>query len=176
MAETEDDQWLYGDQTAPNNEEVNREAPQIDPKDQANELSFDDVGKDVSMNGEVEAESGQQQSEANGEKEEGEEDDDEDDDDDSDDDNVNIVIGDIRSTPAAFGHPPGGHVPPSIGIKRGTIIQPQLDKGLRPQGKFTVEEFEQIGTINSTAPHEFNLDTIEDKPWRKPGSDITDYF
>lgn len=24
--------------------------------------------------------------------------------------------------------------------------------------------------------YEFNLDTIEDKPWRKPGADITDYF
>lgn len=47
---------------------------------------------------------------------------------------------------------------------------------LQPQGKFTVEEFEQIGTINSTAPHEFNLDQLEDKPWRKPGADITDYF
>ncbi|XP_017303795.1 pre-mRNA 3'-end-processing factor FIP1 [Diaphorina citri] len=67
---------------------------------------------------------------------------------------------------------------------------------LPPQGKFTVEEFEQIGTINSTAPHEFNLDQLEDKPWRnmastphefnldqledkpwrKPGADITDYF
>lgn len=24
--------------------------------------------------------------------------------------------------------------------------------------------------------YEFNLDSIEDKPWRKPGADITDYF
>lgn len=23
---------------------------------------------------------------------------------------------------------------------------------------------------------DFNLDSLEDKPWRKPGADITDYF
>lgn len=30
--------------------------------------------------------------------------------------------------------------------------------------------------INGVSMYEFNLDTIEDKPWRKPGADITDYF
>lgn len=33
-----------------------------------------------------------------------------------------------------------------------------------------------MGTINGTIAHEFNVESIEDKPWRKPGSDITDYF
>jgi len=40
-------------------------------------------------------------------------------------------------------------------------------------GKFSIEEFEQIGTINGLPAHEFNLDSLEDKPWRKPGADIT---
>lgn len=43
----------------------------------------------------------------------------------------------------------------------------------QPAGKFSVEDFEQIGTINSVPVHEYNLDTLEEKPWRKPGADIT---
>lgn len=35
---------------------------------------------------------------------------------------------------------------------------------------------ETVGLINGVSMYEFNLDSIEDKPWRKPGADITDYF
>jgi len=44
------------------------------------------------------------------------------------------------------------------------------------KGKFAVEEFEQVGTVNGKPAHEFDIETLEDKPWRKPGADITDYF
>lgn len=43
-------------------------------------------------------------------------------------------------------------------------------------GKFTVEEFDQPGMINGVPAVDYNLDSLEDKPWRKPGADITDYF
>ncbi|KAG8310929.1 hypothetical protein J6590_054252 [Homalodisca vitripennis] len=89
-------------------------------------------------------------------------------DDDSEDDTVNVVIGDIRTAPQ-YGS--------SLNIKRGGLL---TSTGLPPQlkqpGKFSIEEFEQIGTINGIAAHEYNLDSLEDKPWRKPGADITDYF
>jgi len=39
-----------------------------------------------------------------------------------------------------------------------------------------VEEFDQTGVINGVAAVDYNLETIEEKPWRKPGADITDYF
>ena len=34
------------------------------------------------------------------------------------------------------------------------------------------------GTINGVSVYEFDLDSLqaEEKPWRKPGADITDYF
>uniref|UniRef100_H2Y9N9 Pre-mRNA polyadenylation factor Fip1 domain-containing protein n=1 Tax=Ciona savignyi TaxID=51511 RepID=H2Y9N9_CIOSA len=32
------------------------------------------------------------------------------------------------------------------------------------------------GNINGLAVMEVNLDLLEDKPWRKPGADISDYF
>lgn len=40
------------------------------------------------------------------------------------------------------------------------------------KGKFAVEEFEQMGAINGQAPHEFDIESIEEKPWKKPGEDI----
>ena len=39
-----------------------------------------------------------------------------------------------------------------------------------------MEDFESVGIINGVPAHEFNVDVIEDKPWRIPGADITDYF
>jgi pre-mRNA 3'-end-processing factor FIP1 len=44
------------------------------------------------------------------------------------------------------------------------------------KGKFAVEEFDQVGTINSESAVEFDMESLDDKPWRKPGADITDYF
>lgn len=92
-------------------------------------------------------------------------------DDDSDDD-VNVVIGDIKATTPSY---------TSLNIKRGGLLTSVGDKNKPVQqqqqpGKFSVEEFDQIGTINGVPATEYNLDSLEDKPWRKPGADITDYF
>ncbi|XP_015795573.1 pre-mRNA 3'-end-processing factor FIP1 [Tetranychus urticae] len=35
---------------------------------------------------------------------------------------------------------------------------------------------EAVANYNGTPIYDLNLDTITDKPWRKPGADITDYF
>lgn len=99
-------------------------------------------------------------------------DDEDDDSDDDDDDDVNVVIGDIKTTaPSSY----------SLNIKRGGLLTSVTDKNKQLQqpqqtGKFAVEEFEQIGTINGVPASDFNVDSLEDKPWRKPGADITDYF
>lgn len=89
--------------------------------------------------------------------------------DDSDDD-VNVVIGDIKTTPSYT----------SLNIKRGGLISSSTTvdktKAVQQPGKFTVDEFDQTGTINGVPATEYNLDSLEDKPWRKPGADITDYF
>ena len=80
----------------------------------------------------------------------------EDDDEDSDDDNVQIVIdqGKIEEakTTATFGIKPSSRQIPS-----------------ERRGRFNVEDFDQVGTIDGTAAHEVDLENIEDKPWRKPG-------
>lgn len=86
------------------------------------------------------------------------------------DDDVNIVIGDIKT----------GSTYSSLNIKRGGLLttSSKTDKGPQPPqaGKFAVEDFEQPGSINGVPVGDFNLDALEDKPWRKPGADITDYF
>ena len=79
------------------------------------------------------------------------------DDSDDDDDDINVVIGDIKSGGTSY------------------VKGPQ-DKQKLPGSKFNIEEFESVGSINGQPAFEFAIENIEDKPWRKPGADITDYF
>lgn len=79
---------------------------------------------------------------------------------DDDDDDINVVIGDIKSGGASYN------------VK----TQQQQDKQKLPGSKFNIEEFESVGSINGQPAFEFAIESIEDKPWRKPGADITDYF
>ena len=44
------------------------------------------------------------------------------------------------------------------------------------KGKFAPEVFEQVGSINGAPAQEFDMEALEEKPWKKPGADITDYF
>merc|ERR1719264_1128252 len=63
------------------------------------------------------------------------------------------------------------------------IKQSQREGGVnksKKQGTFAVEDFDAIASITvngqSTAAVELDMESLEDKPWRKPGADITDYF
>lgn len=78
-------------------------------------------------------------------------------DDSDDDDDINVVIGDIKAGGTSY------------------VKNPQ-DKQKLPGSKFNIEEFESVGSINGQPAFEFAIENIEDKPWRKPGADITDYF
>ncbi|KAK6633546.1 hypothetical protein RUM44_004153 [Polyplax serrata] len=99
------------------------------------------------------------------EEEEDEDDEEDDEDDDSDEDNVNVIIGDLNKSGPTY---------TNINIpKRGPTI---TGPGVKSAGKFSMEDFESVGIINGVPAHDFNVDGIEDKPWRIPGADITDYF
>ncbi|RVD92588.1 polyadenylation factor I complex subunit Fip1 [Tubulinosema ratisbonensis] len=37
-------------------------------------------------------------------------------------------------------------------------------------------EDKQLPTLNSNNIYDFEIDNMEDKPWNRPGADITDYF
>ncbi|XP_014470603.1 PREDICTED: pre-mRNA 3'-end-processing factor FIP1 [Dinoponera quadriceps] len=193
MADDNEDQWLYGDSvegkefTPPN---IQSESHQNDsasaklqeksqvPEDQkgegVNEASSEmqedtnshGGGEDSSLNNTQEENADVNK---NGTREMSNQEDGEAPSDSDSDDDVHVVIGDIKSTPA-YG---------SLNIKRGGLLTNASgvpDKLNKQPGKFSIEEFETIGIINGIPAHEFNLDQLEDKPWRQPGADITDYF
>nr|CAG4650421.1 EOG090X0BVA [Sida crystallina] len=122
----------------------------------------DDVKKEADGEGD---ERGEGYEEKGVEGEGGDEDEDDDDDDESDDD-VKITIGDITANPATYTS--------SFNLKRGA--PGQNNQGTGEKSKFTTEEFDGSMAINGVPAHEFSLDSLEEKPWRKPGADITDYF
>lgn len=95
---------------------------------------------------------------------------DDDEDDDSDDD-INVVIGDIKQAPSTYNIKQRPNL-----LAGGTGAAGDKAKPAGQAGKFSIEDFEGAGTINGVAVHEFSIDSLEEKPWRKPGADITDYF
>lgn len=95
---------------------------------------------------------------------------DDDDDDDSDDD-INVVIGDIKQAPSTYNIKQRPNLLAGASGAGGDKAKPAAQAG-----KFSIEDFEGAGTINGVAVHEFSIDSLEEKPWRKPGADITDYF
>lgn len=117
----------------------------------------------------IDAEKVNGSSDVNGSVSEKNENDDDDDDSDDDEDDIVVTIGDIQ--PAS-----------SFNIKQrsGNLLAPVSatgqDKPKTNLGKFSIEEFESVGTISGQSAVEYNIEAIEDKPWRKPGADITDYF
>jgi pre-mRNA 3'-end-processing factor FIP1 len=90
-------------------------------------------------------------------------DDDDDEDEDSDEDDVQIDINQQQIVVAAasyqtFGLNKAVRQPPGAGEKK---------------GKFAVEEFDAVGTITGKPAHEYDIESVEDKPWRKPGKKKT---
>ncbi len=96
----------------------------------------------------------------------------EDDEDDDDDDDVQVTIGDIKAGPTSF---PYGSTPMNLNItKRGaTFGSGQGNSSVKPKPGLDIDA---VGTINGISIYDVNLDSLEEKPWRKPGADITDYF
>ena len=78
-------------------------------------------------------------------------------------------------------------------MKKNSTTDPAFGPGHKEKkGKFSVEvsrvfclgyfngenlqDFDNILTVNGQTAVEVDMESLEDKPWRKPGADITDYF
>ncbi|XP_063985657.1 pre-mRNA 3'-end-processing factor FIP1-like [Diachasmimorpha longicaudata] len=186
MADENEDQWLYGDSIDdkpdfPGDPDVQNDQEEsaepntgeqpVQEGDEAENIPEEVTGEpelqpeepEVPVKETPDAEQMSPKTAENGTKDPDEEPSDSDSDDD-----VHVVIGDIKSTPAAYN---------SLNLKRGNLMTSTGADNLKKQsGKFSIDDFETIGVINGTQAHEFNLDQLEDKPWRQPGADITDYF
>uniref|UniRef100_A0A8P4G8Y3 Pre-mRNA 3'-end-processing factor FIP1 n=1 Tax=Dicentrarchus labrax TaxID=13489 RepID=A0A8P4G8Y3_DICLA len=93
---------------------------------------------------------------------------DSDSDSDDDDDDVRVTIGDIKT--GAPQYTPYGAPPVNLNIKT---------TGSRPYGqssKLKGVDLDAPGNINGVPVLEVEMESFEEKPWRKPGADLSDYF
>uniref|UniRef100_A0A3B5M423 Pre-mRNA 3'-end-processing factor FIP1 n=1 Tax=Xiphophorus couchianus TaxID=32473 RepID=A0A3B5M423_9TELE len=88
---------------------------------------------------------------------------------DDDDDDVRVTIGDIKT--GAPQYTTYGTPPVNLNIKT---------PGSRPYGQVTTKvkgvDLDAPGSINGVPVLEVDLESFEEKPWRKPGADLSDYF
>ncbi|KTF86898.1 hypothetical protein cypCar_00022546 [Cyprinus carpio] len=96
------------------------------------------------------------------------EDEDSESDSDDDDDDVRVTIGDIKT--GAPQYTAYGGTPVNLNIK---------SAGSRAYGagsKVKGIDLEAPGSINGVPVLEVDMESFEEKPWRKPGADLSDYF
>ncbi|KAK3606713.1 hypothetical protein CHS0354_005851 [Potamilus streckersoni] len=156
----DDEAWLYGD-----SENKEPAAPGTGP-----DINLDKLTKKEKEAGELSGDEGSQEKDR-------EEDDESDDDDDDDDDDVQVTIGDIKAFPL-------NDAAPRNLFKGSGSYQKTAPAGLNQKSTGGVTgtqkgiDLDGVGTINGVSIFEFDIDSLqaEDKPWRKPGADITDYF
>ncbi|XP_044537203.1 pre-mRNA 3'-end-processing factor FIP1 isoform X19 [Gracilinanus agilis] len=87
---------------------------------------------------------------------------------DDDEDDVHVTIGDIKTGAPQYGS--YGAAPVNLNIKTGGRVYGAA--GTKVKGV----DLDAPGSINGVPLLEVDLDSFEDKPWRKPGADLSDYF
>ena len=98
--------------------------------------------------------------------------DEDDDDEDDDDDDVQVTIGDIKANTFPT---PYGSTPMNLNITKRSAAFASGQTSVANKQKPGLD-IDAVGTINGVSIYDVNLDSLEEKPWRKPGADITDYF
>ncbi|MEE6462064.1 hypothetical protein FKM82_001475 [Ascaphus truei] len=143
----DEEEWLYG-------EENEAAGPEDDEEDITSSHPAAGVEAETTENGVV--------------KTVMETEDDSESDSDDDDDDVHVTIGDIKTGAPQYGS--YGTAPVNLNIKTGGRIYGAAG------GKVKGVDLDAPGSINGVPLLEVDLDSFEDKPWRKPGADLSDYF
>ncbi|XP_038604456.1 pre-mRNA 3'-end-processing factor FIP1-like [Tachyglossus aculeatus] len=151
-AEEDEEHWLYGDDTS-GKLDHRLLSGHVDTS-----LPLHDAGRENRGGGE-DGDPAQHVAPSGGE--------DEDDDSDSDDDDVKVTIGNIKT-----GAPSYMGTPMNLNLKMGRGYGAATSAKLQPKGI----DLDALGNINGFPVVEVDLDSFEDKPWRKPGADLSDYF
>ncbi|XP_007890938.1 pre-mRNA 3'-end-processing factor FIP1 isoform X2 [Callorhinchus milii] len=147
----DEEHWLYGDENDPNKQE--EQAP-VDSATENAPLPAATV-EEPKDNGVARMQP----------TDEGEEESDSDSDD--DDDDVQVTIGDIKTGAPQYTY---GVTPVNLNIKSSGRL---YGSGIKA-GKGV--DLDAPGDISGIPTLEIDLDSFEDKPWRKPGADLSDYF
>merc|ERR1712004_168672 len=159
VAPDDDDSWLYGDgaSAAPEKE---REPEEVEEKKDIKNIKREPIERDekpvLSAAGVAANLKDKEAGEVSGGEEANK--DNSDSDSDSDEDDIQVTIGDITTKAAYTGQRRYGHQ-----------VAAAKSKGV---------DVDAVGEINGVPTHEFDIETLSsnDKPWNKPGADITDYF
>ncbi|KAI5630471.1 pre-mRNA 3'-end-processing factor FIP1 [Silurus asotus] len=148
----EEEEWLYGDEGE--NKETEEEEAKLTAA--VSTPSAPAAAPEENSNGNGMA----SQEEAQGDNEDSESDSDDDDDD------VRVTIGDIKT--GAPQYTTYGAAPVNLNIKTGS--RPYV--GAKVKGV----DLDAPGSINGVPVLEVDVESFEEKPWRKPGADLSDYF
>ncbi|KAJ8348499.1 hypothetical protein SKAU_G00270880 [Synaphobranchus kaupii] len=144
--EEDEEHWLYGDENSEKQMEEN--LPGFKDSTQESNLSCTEA-KDTCVQV---AKSG--------------EDEDDEDSDSDDEDDVKVTIGNIKTGAPSYMAPPM-----NLSLKPGRGYLAAAAK-LPPKGV----DLEALGMNGLATEPEVETDIFEDKPWRKPGADLSDYF
>ncbi|KAM7155533.1 pre-mRNA 3'-end-processing factor FIP1 isoform 11-T11 [Molossus nigricans] len=142
----EEEEWLYGDENEVERPEEENTSANNPPSGTEDETAENGVPKPKVTETE----------------------DDSDSDSDDDEDDVHVTIGDIKTGAPQYGS--YGTAPVNLNIKTGGRVYGTT--GTKVKGV----DLDAPGSINGVPLLEVDLDSFEDKPWRKPGADLSDYF
>ncbi|XP_059845189.1 pre-mRNA 3'-end-processing factor FIP1 isoform X3 [Hypanus sabinus] len=145
----DEEHWLYGDENDPNKQEEEAAVDSTEAPAPAATVEETRGNGVVKMNPTAEGE------------------DESDSDSDDDDDDVQVTIGDIKTGAPQYTY---GVTPVNLNIKSSSRLYGSGTKA----GKGV--DLDAPGDINGIPTLEIDLDSFEDKPWRKPGADLSDYF
>ncbi|XP_026881389.2 pre-mRNA 3'-end-processing factor FIP1-like [Electrophorus electricus] len=146
----DEEHWLYGDENS-KNQSVNNETRE----------------KEGVLDGSTSMEDKNNTEQAAKSVKEEEEEDSDSDDDDDDDDDVKVTIGNIKTG-----------APTYMGTGINLNIKPVRGYGVASANKLQSKgvDMEALSGFNGLHAVETDTDMYEDKPWRKPGADLSDYF
>ncbi|OBZ86574.1 Pre-mRNA polyadenylation factor fip1 [Choanephora cucurbitarum] len=185
----EDDEFLYGDTEADNVKDSNMN---LDIRNEVDDLYDLYEEEDTKENEQKEEEQPKPPSEPESKQDspqQQEQQQQEDEDEESDDDLEIILEAEEEAQPEPSAEPASGEQAASgetkdtpVNIKPGQQGKPSSTPTANAAANNTMTKsqgginLEAIGEYNGEPITDVDLDNVEDKPWRKPGADITDYF
>ncbi|XP_010870527.2 pre-mRNA 3'-end-processing factor FIP1 isoform X2 [Esox lucius] len=146
----DEEEWLYGDESE---EKVEDEAPNGSVKCDSEKPQ--PPAEEVHEIKDVKQDSGQEDEESDSE---------------DDDNDVCVTIGAITTGGLCQSFSAFGSTPVNLNIK--TAGRTHASAGPKPKGL----DLDAQGNVNGIPVLEVDLETLEEKPWRRPGSDLSDYF
>ncbi|KAK6308883.1 hypothetical protein J4Q44_G00203460 [Coregonus suidteri] len=121
-----------------------------------NSVKAQPTAEEVHENGVVKQDTGQEDEESDSDSE--------------DDDDVCVTIGDIKTGGSSQPFSAFGATPVNLNIKAAG----RTHASVGPKAKGV--DLDALGSVNGIPVLEVDMESFEEKPWRKPGSDLSDYF